>query len=162
MLKRFLETSSSGWLFAQRAVLGAVMIPHGAQKLLGAFGGFGFEKTMGYFTGVMHIPAPLAFLVIVAESIGAVALVLGLGTRAAAFGIASVMVGAVATTHLANGFFMNWFGAQGGEGFEYHLLALALAIPLVVRGGGRYALDALLARRIAPAAEAQPTTAHAV
>jgi putative oxidoreductase len=146
MLKRFLGTDDSGWLFAQRALLGLVMLPHGAQKLLGAFGGYGFSATMKYFTGTLGLPAPLAFLVILAESIGAVGLLLGLGTRLAAFGVTAVMIGAVITTHLGNGFFMNWGGAQGGEGFEYHLLALALSVPLVVRGGGRWALDTKLAQ----------------
>ena len=141
MLQRFLATDHSKTLFAQRALLGAVMLPHGAQKLLGWFGGYGFSGTMIYFTGTLHVPSPLAFLVIIAESVGALGLVLGLGTRLAAFGIAATMVGAVLTSHLSNGLFMNWFGAQAGEGFEYHLLALALSLPLVVRGGGAWALD---------------------
>jgi putative oxidoreductase len=123
------------------------MLPHGAQKLLGLFGGFGFTATMQYLTGTVGLPAPIAFLVIAAESFGALALVLGLGTRLAALGVASVMVGAVITTHLANGFFMNWMGTAAGEGFEYHLLALGLALPLVVLGGGRFALDSWLAAR---------------
>ena len=151
MLQRFLGTDNSKTLFAQRALLGAVMLPHGAQKLLGWFGGYGFDGTMGYFTGTLHIPTPLAFLVIMAESAGALGLVLGLGTRLAAFGITLTMVGAVLTSHLSNGFFMNWFGGQPGEGFEYHLLALALSLPLVVRGGGAWALDhGLLARAERP------------
>ncbi len=141
MLQLFFGTDRSKTLFAQRALLGAVMFPHGAQKLLGWFGGYGFGGTMSYFTGTLHIPAPLGFLVIIAEAVGSLGLVLGLGTRLAAFGIAATMVGAVLTSHLSNGFFMNWFGAQSGEGFEYHLLALALALPLVVRGGGAWALD---------------------
>ena len=141
MLKRFLATDPSKTLFAQRALLGAVMLPHGAQKLLGLFGGYGFSGTMGYFTGTMHLPWLLAFLVVLSESIGSVLLIVGFCTRLAAFGAAATMIGAVLTTHLHVGFFMNWFGAQTGEGFEYHLLALALAVPLVVRGGGAWALD---------------------
>lgn len=144
-LRRFLQTDRSRTLLAQRVLLGLVMFPHGAQKLLGWFGGHGFTGTMGYFTGALHIPAPVAFLVILGESLGALALVLGLGTRLAAFGVAAIMLGA-AVTHVDQGFFMNWFGAQKGEGFEYHLLALALAIPLVVRGGGAGALDTWLLR----------------
>ena len=141
MLRRFLETDSSKTRLAQRALLGAVMLPHGAQKLLGWCGGYGFSGTMNYFTGVMHIPSVLAFLVIVSEFFGSLALLLGLGTRLAAFGAAATMIGAVLTTHARVGFFMNWFGIQAGEGFEYHLLALALALPLIVRGGGAFALD---------------------
>ena len=63
-------------------------------------------------------------------------------------GITAVMIGAVLTTHLEHGFFMNWFGAQGGEGFEFHILALALSVPLMLSGGGRHALDTLIARRL--------------
>jgi putative oxidoreductase len=141
MLERFLKTDTSQTLLAQRALLGAVMLPHGAQKLLGWFGGYGFSGTMEYFTSAMHIPSVLAFLVIASEAFGSLALLLGLGTRLAAFGAAATMIGAVLTTHWQAGFFMNWFGNQPGEGFEYHLLALALALPLVVRGGGAFALD---------------------
>jgi putative oxidoreductase len=149
---RLFETTDSRILLAQRALLGAVMFPHGAQKLLGWFGGYGFSGTFHFFTGTMHIPAVLAVLVILAESFGAFALILGLGARVAAAGIAAVMVGAVITTHGANGFFMNWFGNQKGEGFEYHLLALALALPLVLKGGGAFALDSWLGRRPAHSA----------
>lgn len=134
-------------LALQRILLGAVMFPHGAQKLLGWFGGYGFRGTMAFFTDTMHLPAPVAFLVIVGESVGAVCLVLGLGTRVAAALLSAIMVGAALTSHLQAGFFMNWFGAQAGEGFEYHVLALALSAPLVVWGGGRYALDTWLLRR---------------
>lgn len=141
MLERFLTTDHSKTAFAQRVLLGAVMLPHGAQKLLGSLGGYGFAGTMGYFTGTLHLPWLLAFLVILSESLGSLLLVIGLGTRLAAFGVVATMIGAVLTTHLQVGFFMNWFGAQTGEGFEYHLLALALAVPLVVRGGGAWALD---------------------
>ena len=135
-------------LWFQRIVLGLVMFPHGAQKLLGWFGGYGFSGTMGFFTDVMHIPAPLAFLIVVGELLGAIGLVLGAGTRLAAAGIAAIMLGAIFTSHVSVGFFMNWFGAQKGEGFEYHLLALALALPLVIRGGGWLSLDGALAERL--------------
>jgi len=141
MLQRFLETDSSKTLLVQRLLLGGVMLPHGAQKLLGWFGGYGFSGTMNFFTGTLHIPSALAFLVIASEAFGSLGLLLGLGTRLAAFGAAATMLGAVLTTHLQVGFFMNWFGNQPGEGLEYHLLALALALPLLVRGGGAFALD---------------------
>jgi putative oxidoreductase len=149
MLQRFFATDCSKTQFAQRVLLGAVMLPHGAQKLLGWFGGHGgFGSTMSYFTETLHIPAPFAFLVIVSEAFGSLALILGLVTRLAAFGAAATMLGAVLMTHLRVGFFMNWFGAQQGEGFEYHLLALALAVPLLVRGGGAWALDHVLLARL--------------
>ena len=146
MLNALLATDASRTRLVQRAVLGAVMFPHGAQKLLGWFGGHGWDGTMGYLTGAVGLPTPLAALVILAESLGAIALVLGLGTRVAALGIAAVMIGAVFTSHLEPGFFMNWFGNQTGEGFEYHLLALALALPLVAAGGGAFSLDRLALR----------------
>ena len=148
LLDRFLSTDRDRTLLFQRVFLGLIMFPHGAQKLLGWFGGYGFSGTMKFFTESMHIPAPLAFLIILAESIGAICLVLGAGTRLAAFGIAAVMLGAIFTTHLDVGFFMNWFGAQRGEGFEFHLLALALALPLAVRGGGLLSVDGALAERL--------------
>lgn len=156
ILDRALSTDRSRTLLVQRLALGLVLFPHGAQKLLGWFGGYGFSGTMGFFTDTMHLPAPLALLVILAESFGAIGLVFGAGTRLAALGITSVMLGAVATTHAQVGFFMNWSGAQGGEGFEYHLLALALALPLVVRGGGLYSVDGWLAARLRTTAAPLP------
>lgn len=143
---RFLSTDDSRTRLFQRLVLGAVILPHGAQKLLGLFGGYGFTGTMGFFTGTLGLPAPLGWLVIAAESIGALALIAGLATRLTAFGIAAVMLGAVWFAHLPHGFFMNWTGAQGGEGFEYHLLALALALPLIVKGGGALSVDGWFVR----------------
>jgi putative oxidoreductase len=124
-----------------RLVLGAVFFPHGAQMVLGWFGGYGFSGTMGFFTGTLHIPAPFAFLAIAAQFAGAIALILGLFTRLAALGIAANMLVAVAMVHAQYGWFMNWFGHQKGEGFEYHLLAIGIAIVLIIRGGGKWAAD---------------------
>jgi putative oxidoreductase len=148
-MKNLLATDThDSILTLQRALLGAVMFPHGAQKLLGWFGGYGFDASMTFFTDTMHLPAPLAVLVILGESIGALLLIAGLGTRIAAFGISAIMLGAVLTTHGSVGFFMNWYGSGTGEGYEYHLLALALSVPLVIAGGGRYALDSWLRARL--------------
>ena len=133
-----------------RLMLGIVFFPHGAQKMLGWFGGNGYAATMGFFTGPMHIPAFLAFLAILAEFAGSLALILGLFTRVAALGIGVNMAVAIATVHYANGFFMNWSGTQKGEGFEYHLLALAIAVALMLRGGGKWSLDALIAHKLEP------------
>ena len=129
-----------------RLTLGAVSFPHGAQKVFGWFGGHGYSATMKMFTENMHIPAPAAFLAILAEFGGAIALLFGLLTRAAAAGIASVMVVAILTVQYRNGFFMNWSGAQAGEGFEYHLLALAIAVALIIEGGGKWSVDRALSR----------------
>ena len=132
-----------------RLVLGLVMLPHGAQHALGWFGGYGFQGTLGWMTETLGFPAPLAALAIATELLAPVALVLGLGGRPAALGIAGLMLGA-ASTHLSNGFFMNWFGTMpaGTEGFEYHLIVLALSGVVVLQGSGALSLDRLLARRM--------------
>jgi putative oxidoreductase len=145
-MKKLLATDASWVSLVQRLVLAVVFFPHGMQKLLGWFGGHGVDATMKMFEQGMHIPAVFAMLAILAESIGSIGLALGLLTRVAALGISSVMVVAVAIVHSKIGFFMNWAGTQHGEGFEYHLLVLALAIPLIIKGGGLWSLDALLAR----------------
>jgi putative oxidoreductase len=124
-----------------RLALAAVIFPHGAQKLLGWFGGYGFSGTMGFFTEQLGLPGLLAFLVIFIEFFGALALAAGVLGRAAAAGIAAVMIGAVVTTHLPNGFFMNWSGTQSGEGFEFHLLAVGIAAALVIKGSGAASVD---------------------
>lgn len=129
-----------------RLGLAAVFWPHGAQKLLGWFGGHGFEGTMGFFTKTMGLPAPVALFTILVEFFAPILLLLGLGTRVAALGIVGIMVGAIATVHAPHGFFMNWSGAQAGEGFEYHLLAIAIALALLVRGGGSFSIDRAIAR----------------
>ena len=137
-----LATENTSLLTILRIALGVVMLPHGLQKTLGWFGGYGFTGTMGGFTS-MGIPAFLAFLVIAAESAGAVALITGFSTRIAAFGIGATMLVA-SLMHRANGFFMNWSGQQKGEGFEYHILAIAIAVVLMIGGAGRFSLDRTL------------------
>ena len=138
------RTPDSSSLMIVRLALGIVFLPHGLQKTLGLFGGGGFSGTMGFFTG-QGMPAALAFLVILAESAGSLGLILGFLTRIAALGIGCVMVGAIFMVHLPNGFFMNWDGKQAGEGFEYHLLALGMAIALLLGGGGRASIDRAIA-----------------
>jgi putative oxidoreductase len=141
MFKKIFHTPDDKVMTLLRLVLGVVFFAHGAQKMLGWFGGFGFKGTMGYFTQVAHIPAPLAFLAIAAEFFGGLGLILGLLTRVAAFGITVNMLVAIFTVHLANGFFMNWLGQQKGEGYEYHLLVLAITVALMIRGAGAFSLD---------------------
>ena len=135
-------------LLILRLLLAAVIWPHGAQKALGWFGGYGFQGTMRFFTETMRIPAPLAFLAILAEFAAPVALASGFLGRVAAFGIGTVMVVAALTTHVPNGFFMNWFGNQKGEGFEFHILAFAIALAIVVGGSGAWSVDYHLFRRL--------------
>lgn len=124
-----------------RLFLGVVFFPHGMQKLFGWFGGHGFTTTMDNFTMKMGIPYFFALLAVIAESFGAIGLITGCFTRIAAFGIGCVMVVAILTVHLHNGFFMNWFGQKSVEGFEYHLLAIALALGIMLKGGGKWSLD---------------------
>jgi putative oxidoreductase len=130
-----------------RIALGTVMFAHGAQKALGWFGGYGYDATMGFLTQGAGLPTVIAFMVIAIELIGAAALIVGAAGRLAALGIASVMVGAIFTGHLSQGFFMNWAGNQAGEGFEYHLLAIALAVGVMIAGSGKYSVDRWVARR---------------
>jgi putative oxidoreductase len=133
-----------------RLGLAVTMFPHGAQKALGWFGGFGFEKTLGFFTQ-SGTPLPLALAIIAAEFLGPIALVAGFFTRWSAFGIGLVMAGAALLVHSSNGFFMNWMGSQKGEGIEYFILAITLAVALMIKGGGRWAADRVIARRISGA-----------
>jgi putative oxidoreductase len=137
-MKRLMGTSNDVALTVLRVILGIVFFAHGAQLTLGWFGGYGFRATMGGFTH-MGFPAPVAFLVICAQFLGAL-------TRIAAFGIAAVMTGAILMVHLPNGFFMNWMGTQKGEGFEFHLLALAMTVVLMLRGAGAFSVDRALSK----------------
>ena len=136
-----IRTNPDWALAIARIVFGVVLFPHGAQKMLGWFGGHGFKNTMQYFTNQVKLPGAVAFLVIVIEFFGSLGLILGLFGRIAAFGIIVVMIGAVMKVHIPHGFFMNWAGNQKGEGFEYHLLAIALALLIVVKGSGALSLD---------------------
>src|ERR1700704_6284375 len=145
MLRRLLGTDDSAATATLRLVLGVVCFAHGAQKMLGWFGGPGFSGSMGLFTGYLHIPPPLAFLAIAAEFFGGLGLIIGFLTRIAAFGVAVNMLVAVAMVHGSFGFFMNWSGTQKGEGFEYHLLALAVTAFLMIRGAGAFSLDRAIA-----------------
>ena len=150
MIRKLLVTDDSASTALLRLALGMVFFAHGAQKMLGWFGGYGFTGTMGFFTGTMHIPAVFAFLAITAEFFGGLGLILGFLTRIAAFGIAATMVVAVALVHSSVGFFMNWTGTQKGEGFEYHVLAIAIAAFLMVRGAGAYSVDRVIATATVP------------
>jgi putative oxidoreductase len=147
-LQTLFKTNESFAPLIPRLTLGLVMFPHGAQKVFGWFGSYGFSGTMNFFTGQMHIPAVFTFLAIAAEFAGSIALIVGLFSRVSAFGIAVVMLVATFTVHAANGFFMNWAGNQKGEGFEYHLLALGLALIVILAGAGKWSIDGLLARRL--------------
>ena len=145
MLRKLTITENTNAITILRLVLGVLFFAHGAQKMLGWFGGYGFSGTMGFFTGAMHIPAPFAFLAIAAEFFGGIGLLLGLLTRIAAFGIAVNMLVAIVMVHSQFGLFANWSGTQKGEGIEYHLLVLAITAFLMIRGGGALSADRKLA-----------------
>ena len=144
-MKSIFQTANSWSSLIIRVMLGIVMFPHGAQKLFGLFGGYGFSGSMGFFTDKMHIPAFFAFLAIMAEGLGSMGLMIGFLTRVAAFGILCNMIVAICMVHWPNGFFMNWFGNQKGEGFEYHLLAIAICLALLISGGGKWSVDRAIA-----------------
>jgi putative oxidoreductase len=155
MIRKLIGTDNDTATTVLRLVLGVIFFAHGAQKVLGWFGGYGFTATMGFFTGVMHIPAPLAFLAIAAEFFGGLGLIFGLLTRIAAFGIFSDMAVAIAMVHHHFGLFMNWTGAQKGEGYEYHLLVLAITAFLMIRGAGAASIDRWLSSPAKDSAQVQ-------
>lgn len=145
MLNKLMHTNPDAAPAILRLTLGTVFFAHGAQKMLGWWGGRGFSATMSGFehTG---IPAVFAFLAIVAEFFGAIGLILGLLGRVAAFVLACVMVVAIAKVHAVNGLFMNWGGQQKGEGFEYHVLVLAITVAIMIAGSGAWSVDRVLSR----------------
>jgi putative oxidoreductase len=147
MFKKLVNTDNDIATLVIRVLLGVVFFPHGMQKLLGWYGGYGFTGSMGFFTETLHVPAIFAFLAIMAEGLGSLGLITGLLTRVAAFGIGVNMVVAVYMLHWQNGFFMNWFGNQKGEGFEFHLLVIAIAVALIIKGGGALSVDRALAEK---------------
>ena len=146
MLQKIIQTNNSKAAAVLRTMLGLVLFPHGAQKLLGWFGGFGFTGTMNYFTGTIHLPWIIALLVILIEFIGSLMLITGTTVRVAALLIIINFIGIVLTAHLANGFFINWLGNQKGEGYEYHLLIIGMAASLLISGAGAFSVDRLMSR----------------
>jgi len=147
-MRQLFQTDDSWTGLVLRLTLGLVMFPHGAQKLLGWYGGFGFTGTMGFFTETMHLPWIVALLVIVGEFFGSLGLIAGLLTRFTAAIFMVIMLGAITTSHLQNGFFMNWFGKQPGEGYEYHLLVIGIGLALLVTGAGKWSVDKVIAERV--------------
>jgi len=145
MIKRLFATDGNLSGTILRVALGVVMFPHGAQKLLGMFGGGGLSASLKMFESAFNVPVYLALAAVLAESVGAVALVVGFCTRLAALAIAIDMAVAVYLVHSKVGFFMNWTGSQKGEGFEYHILAIAIALALSIKGGGLWSVDRVLA-----------------
>lgn len=148
-IKKFFATDQQSWsLLVVRLALGFVLLPHGMQKALGMFGGYGFAGTVGFFQS-MGMPFIIGTLVILAEFAGSIGVLLGVGTRFMAASILLTMSGAmVLGGHISNGFFMNWFGMQKGEGIEYFILTIGLALALVIGGSGKFSFDNLISKRI--------------
>ena len=162
MLRSILKTSHDVAPAVARITLGLVILPHGAQHVLGWFGGYGFNGTLGWMTGTLGFPPPLAVLALITEIVAPFALIAGLGSRIAALGIMGLMLGAL-STHLPNGFFMNWFGnlPTGQEGFEYHIIAIALASTIALQGSGAWSVDRVLSRDVPASATGSRHLAHA-
>jgi putative oxidoreductase len=149
MLQKLMKTSDDFAVTLLRLALGVVFFAHGAQKVLGWFGGYGFQATLGFFTQQMHIPAALAVLAIAAEFLGGIGLLIGFLGRVAAFGITVDMVVAIVLVHRHIGFFANWYGTQKGEGYEYHILAIAICLAIMIKGSGALSIDRSASRQVA-------------
>jgi len=146
-MKKNLFTTHNDWTgLIARLTIGLILFPHGAQKALGLFGGFGFSGTLGYFTGTLHIPWLIGFLVVFIEFIGSILLLAGAGSRLWAALMVVLMTGIIFTAHIHNGFFMNWLGNQKGEGYEYHLLVVGLCVAVLVNGSGKFSVDRLISK----------------
>jgi putative oxidoreductase len=147
-MKQILFTANDIPLAIARLVLGVIFFIHGSQLAIGWFGGYGFRGTMHFFTTQLGIPAIFAALAILAQFLGGLGLIVGFLTRIAAFGIAATMLVAIIKIHMHVGFFMNWYGTQKGEGYEYHLLVLALCLLFMVKGAGALSVDGILSKQL--------------
>ncbi len=147
MLKKLLATDHDRATLLIRVALGSVIFAHGAQKVFGWWGGYGLSGTMGFFQSI-GIPAVFGALAIAADFLGALGVITGALSRIAAFGILCNMLVATALVHWPNGFFMNWSGQQKGEGFEFHILAAAMALYVIIKGGGAASVDGVLAEKV--------------
>jgi len=140
-MKNIFKTNNDWTGLLLRLTIAIVIFPHGAQKLLGWFGGYGFTGTMNFFTATVGLPRIIGFLVILLEFFGSILLVLGLGSRIIAISMIALSIGIIFTSHIQNGFFMNWFGNQKGEGFEYFLFLIGLSVVLLLNGSGKFSSD---------------------
>ena len=147
MLKALVRTDNNKASIFLRLALGIVMFPHGAQKVLGLFGGPGYEKTIEMFTTKMHFPVYAVILLMITEFLGSLCLIAGFFTRVFALALGAAMAICAYMGHLQNGFFMNWMGTQKGEGFEFHILVVGIALALAVKGGGAFSIDRIIAKK---------------
>lgn len=146
-MKKVFQTNEDSATMILRIMLGLVLFPHGAQKMLGWFGGYGFSGTMNFFTSTAGLPWIIGFLVIIIEFFGSLFLITGFAVRLTALAVITDMIGIIFKSHAQNGFFMNWFGNQAGEGYEYHLLVIAMAFALLINGAGKWSADYALYRK---------------
>ena len=130
-----------------RLTTGLILFPHGAQKMLGLFGGPGFSGEMDFLTGTVHLSWLIAIGVIVIEFIGPLSFIVGFASRVWAVLTIILMLGIIVSSHLDNGFFMNWFGNQKGEGYEYHLLVIGLCLATLYNGSGKLSIDTSLQKK---------------
>lgn len=144
MMQLLFDTRNDWAGLILRVALGGIMFPHGAQKLFGWFGGHGFSATMDFFTGSMKLPWIIALFIVLIELVGALGLIIGFAGRVWALGLMVIMTGAICTTNIKNGFFMNWFGNQSGEGYEFHLLVISICLAIICIGSGKYSVDSLI------------------
>lgn len=141
MKNKIFKTNNDWTGLVTRLTIGLVLFPHGAQKMLGLFGGYGFNGTMDFFTNTMHLPWIIAFLIIIIEFFGSLSLIIGLASRIWSAAIIVFFIGIIFTVHIDNGFFMNWLGNQKGEGYEYDLLVIGLSLATLINGSGKYSID---------------------
>lgn len=147
LFRTLVKTNPNIGFSIARMTLGLVIFPHGAQKLLGLFGGYGYSATIEMFTTQMGLPSSVAFSVIMIEFFGSISLILGLFSRFWVISLAGLFTGIIITTQLEHGFFMNWYGNQAGEGYEYSLLVIGLALSIVFNGSGKWSIDSLISKK---------------
>lgn len=147
LIHTLLSTQSNIGFSISRLTLGLVLFPHGAQKMLGLFGGFGFTWTLEFFSQQMGLPTIVGLSVITIEFFGSMSLILGLLSRFWALAFMGLFMGIIFTSQWQHGFFMNWFGNQEGEGFEYSILIIGLALSTLINGSGEYSLDNILTKK---------------
>jgi putative oxidoreductase len=147
MKNKIFSTNNDFTGLITRLTIGLILLPHGAQKMLGIFGGYGFSGTMNFFTNTLHLPWLIGFFVIIIEFVGALCLIAGFASRVWSGLVIILFFGIIFTSHIDNGFFMNFFGTQKGEGYEYHLLVIGLSLATLINGSGKYSVDESLSKR---------------
>lgn len=158
-MKKFLFTTNDSYApTILRVLLGTMLFGHGAQKLMGWFGGYGFEGTMAYFTGTAGLPWIVGLLVILLEFFGSVLLILGFATRIWSTAMLFLFAGIALMVHLPNGFYMNWEGTQKGEGIEFFLLAIGMAASLTITGAGKLSIDRTISEKNSANSQLSATT----